>query len=561
MTFNHYTKFMVRHYGFADVSDKTFALTYLFTESYDMTFRVLLLALLAIPNLTMAGVNPKNGNFYISYTDIVQKSATYDLNLIRTYNSKAAYLGWFGYGWGSNFETRLTVMPDSSVVVTENGAGKNTFYRPAKGADVVGGVSKMVSSIANTDHLSESDSAVLRDKLLQDEGLRLQKVERYGLKYSLPIATILQGSNCPESALTRVAEGYKRVDCQGRIDWFNLQGHLSRYEFGDGYAVSVIYEGNRPKEIRDILGQSLTFSWSEKGLATTAEGLQTTGRYEYDHQNNLIKWKDVSGNAYEYEYDNNHNLTAVIYLDHTRMAITYDDNSAATSVTERDGSKTTYEYRNDPEDYLHYWTRITLSLPNGESTSREFEFKSQVDAKGSETLIKAAESSAIDRSEIKFDDKGRVIHQVNGEGESVDYDYDKDCGKLSQVIRNNNETTFFDYDKACNLISAEKNKQNRIELKYYSDSKAENGSPLIKRMIDYDLTKKTKRILTFKYNKQHKPVEINLVGVGRIWVEYDANGEISNVESNKGPKMALQVTRAFQNLLSVVKVAGIRMSL
>jgi len=254
-------------------------------------------------------------------------------------------------------------------------------------------------------------------------------------------------------------------------------------------------------------------------------------------------------------------LTAVIYLDDTRMVITYDDNSAATSVTERDGSQTTYEYRNDPQDYLHYWTRITLAAPNGESTSREFEFKSQVDAKGSEILIKAAESSAIDRSEIRFDDKGRVIHQVNGEGESVDYDYDKDCGKLSQVIRNNNETTVFDYDKACNLISAEKNKQNRIELKYYSDTKAENGAPLIKRIIDHDLVKDTRSTLTFKYNKQRKPVEIYLVGKGRIQVEYDANGEISNVESDKGAKMALQVTIAFRHLLDVMKVAGIRMSL
>ncbi len=527
-----------------------------------MTSKVLLLALLAIPSLTVAEVNPKNGNFYTIHTDIQQQFSSRYLELTRAYNAKAAYLGWFGYGWGtSEFETRLTAMPDGSVAVTENGAGQINFYRPTKTADIAEGVAKMASSIAITDHLSPSDEAALRDKLLNNESLRLQKVERYGLKYPLPMAATLQGRSCPQNLLTRVVEGYKRKGCQGRIDLFDLEGRLIRQEFDDGYAVSVIYEGNRPKVIQDTLGQAMTFSWTANGLAETVADSKNTARYNYDDQNNLIKSHDMNGNIYEYKYDNKHNMTALVYLDHTRMTMTYDEDSAVTSVTERDGNKTTYDYRYDPQDGLHYWTRITLTKPNGESASHEFEFKSHVDAKGTEILTKAAESTAIDHRESQYDDKGRVIHQVNGEGESVDYDYDKHCGKLSRVVLNKDEITTFDYDQACNLKSAEKNHQNRIALQYYINRIGDNESPLIKRMIDYDLTKKTKRILTFKYNKQHKPVEINLVGVGRIRVEYDANGEISNVKSNKGLKMALQVTRAFQSLLSVVKVAGICMSL
>ena len=49
--------------------------------------------------------------------------------------------------------------------------------------------------------------------------------------------------------------------------------------------------------------------------------------------------------------------------------------------------------------------------------------------------------------------------------------------------------------------------------------------------------------------------------VGKIHVAYDNYGEIKKVESKAGHKMALQVTQAFQSLLSIVKPAGVNLSL
>ena len=46
------------------------------------------------------GVNLKNGNFYISYTDVVLPGTGKTLRVTRTYNSKATEIGWFGFGWG-----------------------------------------------------------------------------------------------------------------------------------------------------------------------------------------------------------------------------------------------------------------------------------------------------------------------------------------------------------------------------------------------------------------------------------------------------------------------------
>jgi predicted RecB family endonuclease len=58
-----------------------------------------------------------------------------------------------------------------------------------------------------------------------------------------------------------------------------------------------------------------------------------------------------------------------------------------------------------------------------------------------------------------------------------------------------------------------------------------------------------------------KPVEIEMEKVGVINVAYDNYGEIKKVESKAGAKMALQVTQAFQSLLSIVKPAGVNLNM
>lgn len=59
-------------------------------------------------------VNPKNGNFFWTNGDI----------------DRSAGAGWFGFGWDSEFETRLVAMPEGSVAVQESGTGKMDFKAP-----------------------------------------------------------------------------------------------------------------------------------------------------------------------------------------------------------------------------------------------------------------------------------------------------------------------------------------------------------------------------------------------------------------------------------------------
>ena len=80
-------------------------------------------------------------------------------------------------------------------------------------------------------------------------------------------------------------------------------------------------------------------------------------------------------------------------------------------------------------------------------------------------------------------------------------------------------------------------------------------------MINADRVSKNKQVLEFQYNNQGKPVEIKMGGIGSIQVSYDNYGEIKNVNSKQGHKMALKVTQAFQSLLSIVKPAGVNLNL
>ncbi|WP_162300829.1 CHAT domain-containing protein [Alkalilacustris brevis] len=67
--------------------------------------------------------------------------------------------------------------------------------------------------------------------------------------------------------------------------------------------------------------------------------------------------------------------------------------------------------------------------------------------------------------------------------------------------------------------------------------------------------------LYFTYNEQGLPVHIRIEGIGAISVEYDAHGEILRVEGKaegeggSDTRIALQVTQAFQQLLSMIQLA------
>ena len=120
-----------------------------------------------------AGVNLKNGNFFISYTDVIVSGAGKPLEITRTYNSKSTEMGWFGFGWGSEFETHLKISADGSVIVQENGAGALTRFTPKRKVDAKKAAQRIVNAMKKKSKLSGANAKKLVKKLARDAGIKI----------------------------------------------------------------------------------------------------------------------------------------------------------------------------------------------------------------------------------------------------------------------------------------------------------------------------------------------------------------------------------------------------
>jgi YD repeat-containing protein len=163
-------------------------------------------------------------------------------------------------------------------------------------------------------------------------------------------------------------------------------------------------------------------------------------------------------------------------------------------------------------------------------------------------------TSGKDVTTFEYNAKGLLTKKTSTKGEFVQLDYDDKINKITKVVNNEGWTTF-QYDKSGNLSKAVNSAGKSVLLIYDRNGK-------ITKMIDQEKNdEKSRRTLSFKYNSMGKPVEIEMENVGIINVAYDNYGEIKKVESKAGAKMALQVTQAFQSLLSIVKPAGVNLNM
>lgn len=515
-----------------------------------MKLRILCTALLIFPALAMACVNTRNGDFCASYKDITQNSWDHELSLTRTYNSKISGIGWFGYGWGSTFETRMMVMPDGSVAVQENGTGQISYYTPKGGSHLKEGVDKIVAMAIQHDKLDAEAAEVLRNKLLTDEGLRRANVAKYEIQTPLPTEGA-QSSACPAAGVIRINDEYRRTTCGKGIDYFDLAGRMIRKE-ENGYKLTVHYVGKYPDRIDDSLGQKISLKWTADGHVAEASTVKPERimEYSYDDKDNLLMSSQRDGDTYQYKYDDQHNMTQVGYADQTHMDMQYDNNDRIASMVEADGAKITYTYRYDPANpSSHYWTNIIWISATGKQSSRENEFLLSTDAAGVEQLARMTKREGEKTEDIQLDERGRFKRVQRFDGRLAEYFYHPTANKPSAVVTDEGGS-LFQYDKAGNLIRIYSSKGLLIKLDYDSRSR-------INRMIETDKAKHTRRELTFKYNALGKPTRIRLVGKGEINVNYDEQGEISKVESKQGAAMALGVVEAFQALLGVVKVEAV----
>ena len=539
-----------------------------------MKFLLIILGLYSFSSL--GGVNLKNGNFYINYTDVIVSGQGPELSIVRTYNSKSTHKGWFGFGWGSDFETSLDVSPDGSVTIFENGSGARTRFVPKGSLDPEEGVNKIISEMKKKASLSDVVVENLKEKLMGDSEPRLAYARKFGVDTEIRVGAVLYSSVRGSQKVVKTSTGYKRVFEDGKFETFDNDGNLTQIMAKDGYKIFLNYRDDRVVSIKDTKAKQLFFDWFESGrVKSISTGSKFKASYEYDGEN-LVSSTDIAGNTFKFVYDSFHNLTNVKYKDGREMEITYAPQTQfVTKVKDKDGLETEYEYgKNSKNPNLHYWTIVKKKSKSGKEFSSKYEYELKKRPDGSQYTYRILEDiegfvtettyseccglplKIVKGEEVttfEYNERGLLTKRKSSDGDFVELEYHPKLSKITKVV-NPNGWTKFEYDKKGNLFKALNNIGKAVLLKY-------DRSGRITAMVDVDKKKDIRRSLAFKYNALGKPTEIDLKKVGKINVEYDDFGEIKNVSSNSGKKMAVEVTQAFQSLLEIVRPAGVNLSL
>lgn len=538
---------------------------------------LLIVLMLFVSQVAFGGVNLKNGNWYIAYSDIIVPGGGNDLEVVRTYNSRSTEIGWFGLGWGSDYETFLRSSADGSVLIHENGAGAITRFTPKQQVNPKEAAQKIIEAMRKRSPVNNDVAAKLLKKLVNDQELRQAYARKFDVQAKISAGTVLYSNERGLQEVHKTKDGYKRVYNDGKTEFFNDKGKLVQIKDKNGYKIDFNYskEGNL-ESIKDSQAKQLFFSWFSNGRVKhiwSAGDKKTAYKYE---GTNLKESTDIEGNLYKYSYDQNYNMTEIAYADNTKMQIKYTTKTKfVKEIVDRNGNSTKYEYGEDaanPE--YHYWTYVTKKSITGKPVKNKYEYEIKSRPDGSlytyriyteinniktETIYSECCSLPLKITRGKhvttfeYNKKGLLTKKTSTKGEYVELEYHPTFNKITQV-KNKDGWTKFDYDKKGNLQKADNNKGKSVMLFYDRRGR-------ITKMVDYMKSTKKRRTLTFKYNALGKPVEIAMSQVGKINVAYDNYGEIKKVESKAGQKMALQVTQAFQSLLSIVKPAGVNLSL
>jgi len=535
-----------------------------------------------------AGVNLKNGNYYITYTDVILPGR-HELKIVRTYNSRSPAVGLFGLGWGSDYETRLDVQGDGTVVAQENGSGARTVFRPpVLSRDEIQAAVDAIMQAADQDNAFRDDSErrEKRNELLQDAEARAGSWSRYVKKGLLPArhippGTVYRSSTRGQQRLLRTHDGFQRSN-GSFTEIFDPAGRLTQTSYDDGWSVYLFRDHQgRIARIVNQEGGELRFHLNDNGTVARIDSSDGKGViYHYDG-NNLVRAVDTAGNAYNHRYDSNANMIAIGYDDGSSRVMTYSGTEYGgsqfiRSVTKRNGATTWYEYGTlyDRPDGQAYFTEVIKTRPNGESSTNRYEYwiaylsdgsaytqrtRTTVNGRATDTTYDPngtpihIQRGAAD-AKFEYDDRGRLTLKTD-EDMVIRLSYDDTVNKIAKVVRHpigrpdDQHVSVFEYDANGNLTSATNSDGESFKLSY-------NELAQISRAESPDTA------MAFTYNAMGKPVTIVVDGVGTLNVGYDADGEIESVDAGEGGhRMALRITQAFQSLLSLVKPAGVDLNL
>lgn len=339
---------------------------------------ILLFSLLGLPAL--GDVDLKNGNFFYSWIDAELTAKNFFWQMQRSYNSRENRVGYFGQGWCSPLESKLTFDPESknTISIQNCGSGETTIYTKAgelwkNGDQTISIVDSMFAlKVKGTTRLQFNQQGDLDAFWLRDEKAKLTY----------------------------------------------LKGKLNRIETAAGF---------------------LTFKFDEEGKVTQI--ISDSGKtitYSYDG-NNLASVKNIWGSEFSYQYDKLGNMLLAQWPDKTAIKLTYDaPKDWVISLSDREGcvEKYHYEFRKSGND-----TKITSSVHRTCGKKARENKTIDIVYDKSNNLKSVKQTVGHQWKEIQYNEQGKPVKISDYAGLRLSFEYDKD-GNLTQKQNGNDKTQF-----------------------------------------------------------------------------------------------------------------------
>lgn len=544
----------------------------------------LLLAIFFIASQASAVVDMKNANYADTWLDLTIPSAGFDLKVQRTYNSRSLFSGIFGFGWCSDFETKLDTTPEGNLLLTECGAGSQISFYPSSfdGTPINALVDQiMTKARAKNKNQSASYFAKLREQLRNDDVVRGKWAEEVGVRpKAVKEGTIYRANGSDVEKLKFDGKFYERQLADGTKQKFTKDGKLAFVYDRNGNFIKFVYQNDLLKEVVDNNARKLTFTYQTNKRLKEINGPNSLKASYAFKGEDLTSITNAWGNAYTYQYDSGHNLTKISFPDKTAKLITYDQNKDwVTSFKERNGCEEKYQYELSRNDPTNQYSASAVRRCGGKVTAQsghEFWHRTREDGKKYLHRVKTTGKDDLDvtyhavhgkPTSIKKDGvltyfeyfENGLLRQKKSDGLVQDFKYQNDFQKVSEVNSKyldskgkpvRDSKTMFQYDKRGNLTLASNSDGQKITLKY--DDKGRIAS----------LTDQALKEVLIKYDlKTGKPSQITRPSVGSIVVQYGSNGEMKKAESKDGNMVAMQVASTFNNLLEIIGPATSELNL
>lgn len=530
-------------------------------------------------------VDMKNANYSNSWTDIEVLGSGFDLRVVRTYQSRTLFNGMFGFGWCTDFETKLEVNSEGNIKITDCGAGRETIYSvgEVKKSDVDGSIAKIINKMKADPKLKGSSDKYFSEQAAQmrfDDQLRNKRAREYGMTYQVKEGQKFFANGSEVDNVVFAKGVYTRNIGDGSFQRFDANGILTHIYDKNANFVKMEYEKGQLKEVTDNNARRLSFKYhTNKKVKQVIGPNGLTAEYKYSPQEDLIwvrdSWAKKTSDVFIFEYNEFHNLTKVTYPNKKFIAIKYDNiKDWVLGFQDAEKCVETYNYEFSQKDpKFHYWSTVKKTCGKEVVVNNRFEFWHKQRSDGVVYLerIKTETNGLV--QDISYHEqfnkptivrKGNEIinFDYNSEGQvkakmtgpvRVEFEYEPKFKKVAKVTtilteektkKVSKRLTNFKYDDKGNMSYAENSDGQQITMTY--DTKGRIAS-----ILD-----QSKKLVKIQYDeKLGKPSVVTRPGLGTIKVIYKPNGEIAKVDSPEGAIVATQVASAFNNLLDIIAPA------